>query len=482
MRQLFNLAFAVCITAAVLAPVSTATAAVIGGGDYGGGDLLPADGDTLSGTFTNVGTFHIAAGDMVFVDLAVPLSVAAALIDIDGTLDGTGAGSAGGASVPNIPVCVPSGTVTGIAGSGPGGGSGGRFGCNVHGSGGGGGGYGGVGGNSGQSIFDNAPPAPGGVMFGDATSPSINLGSGGGSGSSYNEGLIGSSGAGGAGGAAISLFGTVDLDGAILADGANGALPIGENGAGGGGGSGGGVLLDGSLSLNGLISATGGAGVTNTLFFFSSGGGGAGGRIKLFGCSSNGQGFISDVSGGGFDQSRNDFGDPIPATAGGAGTIHNGATAQCVDIDIKFCSNPNGYNCKSRGVTPVTIFGTQDFDATDIIVSTLQLCLTDLSDCTDSEPKNSSQADRGDPTTDIGAAQCTVIDGVEQDFRNPDGETDLDVAFHTQDVVNLIGCDTLSKGDASPTLVLIGETNDGSQFTSVPIGDVGVDQLLIQKN
>jgi hypothetical protein len=154
-----------------------------------------------------------------------------------------------------------------------------------------------------------------------------------------------------------------------------------------------------------------------------------------------------------------------------------------VDIDIKFCSNPNGYNCKSRGVTPVTIFGTQDFDASDIIVSTAMLCLADdLDTCTALAPKDSSVADRGDPTTDIGAAQCTVIDGVEQDFLNPDGETDLDIAFHTQDVVNLIGCDTLSKGDASPTLVLIGETNDGSLITSVPIGDVGVDQLLIQKN
>ena len=149
-----------------------------------------------------------------------------------------------------------------------------------------------------------------------------------------------------------------------------------------------------------------------------------------------------------------------------------------VDIDIKFCSNPNGYNCKSRGATPVTIFGTADFDVNDIDVSTLQLCLTDLSDCTDLEPKDSSQADRGDPTTDIGASQCVF----DEDFLNPDGETDLDVAFHTQDVVSVIGCDALSKGDASPTLVLIGETNSGTPITSVPVDDVGIDQLLIQKN
>lgn len=152
-----------------------------------------------------------------------------------------------------------------------------------------------------------------------------------------------------------------------------------------------------------------------------------------------------------------------------------------VDIDIKFCSNPNGYNCKSRGVTPVTVFGRSDFDVDDVDISSLQLCLADLSQCTASPPKDSSVFDRGDPTTDIGAAQCALDPfGEELDWLNQDGFDDLDVTFHTQEVVSVIGCDGLNKNDASPTLVLIGQTTGGMPITSVPIGDAGIDQLLIK--
>lgn len=172
-------------------------AAVIVGGDLGGGDLLPANGDILSGTFTNVGTFKIAAGDIIFVDPGVPLSIQAALIDIDGTLDGSGAGFAGGASVVNAGNCVATGTVTGNPGAGAGGGGGGTFGCNIHGSGGSGGGHGGSGGNSASWFGSNPPPVPGGSTVGDATSVSIDQGSGGGSGSRYSGFYPGSSGAGG---------------------------------------------------------------------------------------------------------------------------------------------------------------------------------------------------------------------------------------------------------------------------------------------
>jgi hypothetical protein len=153
-----------------------------------------------------------------------------------------------------------------------------------------------------------------------------------------------------------------------------------------------------------------------------------------------------------------------------------------VSIDIKFCSNPNAFNCRSRGNTPVTIFGSDELDVSDIDIDSLMLCLEDLSVCTSLLPQDSSIADRGDPTTDdIGASQCAVIDGVEQRFRTPDGLDDLDVAFDTQDLADVFGCNALSKGDASSTLVLVGETNSGRPITSVPIGDVGIDQL-VKKN
>jgi hypothetical protein len=156
-----------------------------------------------------------------------------------------------------------------------------------------------------------------------------------------------------------------------------------------------------------------------------------------------------------------------------------------VSVDIKFCSNPNAFNCKKGGVLPVTIFGTDDFDVTDIDISSLKLCTEDLSACTGA-PKDYSIADRGDPSIDLGAAQCAVIevdDGVfeEQDYLNMDGFLDLDAAFEASEVQAMLGefCGA-DKGAVSGTLVLTGTTIDGTAIISVPIGDVGIDQLLKQ--
>lgn len=157
------------------------------------------------------------------------------------------------------------------------------------------------------------------------------------------------------------------------------------------------------------------------------------------------------------------------------------APGQPADIDIKFCSNPNGYHCQKKGVLPVTVFGTAGLDVTDIDFATLQLCLaSDLSQCTSTPPRNWTFADRGDPTTDLGAAQCQVIDGVEQDFLNPDGLLDVDVRFESQEVAQLIDCGSLNKKDESPTLVLVGKLLSGADFQSFPLDDVGIDRLYIQ--
>lgn len=43
-----------------------------------------------------------------------------------------------------------------------------------------------------------------------------------------------------------------------------------------------------------------------------------------------------------------------------------------VDIDIKPGSFPNSINPKSMGVVPVTILGSDDFDVTDVDVTTLE--------------------------------------------------------------------------------------------------------------
>lgn len=303
-----------------LAP-SAASAALISGGNFGGADLTPSDGDILSGTFTNVGTFTLTPGTTVFIDQGTELSIAASQINIFGILDGTGAGFAGGPSVPNSPG-GGTGDQGGINGLGPGGGTGGMgglIGSFVHGTGGGGGGYGGAGGRSAPTL-SSPPTAAGGLAYGDATSFDISMGSGGGSGSKYTQpNLTGASGAGGAGGGAVSLFGTINLGGSILVDGDNGLLGARINSASGGGGAGGGVLLSGTLLLDGLISATGGNGGSgNNGGFPSAGGGGGGGRIKLFGSSLLGSNFAFDVSGGNGGPGRGGVSEP-----GANGTFFN---------------------------------------------------------------------------------------------------------------------------------------------------------------
>ena len=159
--------------------------------------------------------------------------------------------------------------------------------------------------------------------------------------------------------------------------------------------------------------------------------------------------------------------------------ISGDSSPQTVDIDIKFCSNPNAFNCKSKGKTPVTIFGTEDLDVADINISSLRICIDGT--CVESPPSSWSVADRGDPTTDLGAEECAIVEDVEQDYLNPDGYLDLDVAFDSQQIATLIDCSELVKNDVSDTLYLTGELVDGTPIYSEPVGDPGIDQLVKKK-
>ncbi len=154
-----------------------------------------------------------------------------------------------------------------------------------------------------------------------------------------------------------------------------------------------------------------------------------------------------------------------------------------IAIDIKFCSDPNAFNCKKKGVLPVTLFGSASLNVADIDISTLQLCTEDLSVCTNA-PVASSVADRGDPTSDLGAAQCAMleVDGglfEEQDYLRPDGYDDLDVAFDANEVQEMLGsfC-TMERNAVSGTLVIKGATYEGTPISSVPVGNTGIDQLV----
>jgi hypothetical protein len=171
----------------------------------------------------------------------------------------------------------------------------------------------------------------------------------------------------------------------------------------------------------------------------------------------------------------------IPGEFYGVDKIYYGITtfAVEVDIDIKFCSNPNAFNCKKKGVLPVTIFGTEDFAVADVDVSTLRLCTADLTACTNA-PRDYSIADRGNPESDLGAAICAIdtVTGLELDYLNPDTFDDMDVAFESSEVQDMLGtfCEGF-KGATSDPLVIVGETLDGTEIFSLPVPNVGIDQL-----
>ena len=176
----------------------------------------------------------------------------------------------------------------------------------------------------------------------------------------------------------------------------------------------------------------------------------------------------------------------VNTNAGGsAGCIDNVTLAISdiqVAIDIKFCSDPNAFNCKKKGVLPVTIFGTGDFDVTDIDTTTLQLCTEDLVNCTNM-PRDYSIADRGNPESDLGAAMCATDDlGDELDYLHPDGFLDLDAAFEASEVQDMLGTFCGSERNAvSESLVITGLTIDGRTIHSVPLDSTGIDQL-VKKN
>jgi hypothetical protein len=193
-----------------------------------------------------------------------------------------------------------------------------------------------------------------------------------------------------------------------------------------------------------------------------------------------------DIDCGGFDGLCSEYADCGGSTDNDGGGVPDECAIQ-VSIDIKFCSDPNAFNCKKKGVLPVTIFGTEFFDLLDPVsgldISSLQLCVAgDLSNCTN-EPKDFTVDDRGTPD-DAGADMCAIDPVTEEELRtlNPDGYLDIDAVFEASEVQAMLGdfCGG-PKEQSSPTLVIIGQTLDGTPIFSAPIGDDGIDQLVKKK-
>src|SRR3989338_1848081 len=179
----------------------SAHGATITGADYADTDLTPANGDTLSGIFTNVRLFQVGAGSTVFVAPSVSLTIYASTISISGTLNGGGRGQAGGnggaASAAGLNGFAAD---TGGSGAGTGGAPSGAASA----KGGGGGAGAGAGGNGAGSGGGTGGAAYGstGTVTGPISADDLFQGSGGGGGGG-NGSIEGGNGA--AGGAAIYL-------------------------------------------------------------------------------------------------------------------------------------------------------------------------------------------------------------------------------------------------------------------------------------
>jgi hypothetical protein len=94
-----------------------------------------------------------------------------------------------------------------------------------------------------------------------------------------------------------------------------------------------------------------------------------------------------------------------------------------LSIDIKPGSCPNPLNVKSRGLLPVAILGSEDFDVNTIVATSVRLAGV--------APIRDSYEDVGTPLVDANDCECST--------EGPDGFGDLTLKFETQEIVEAIG-------------------------------------------
>ncbi len=249
--------------------------------------------------------FQLDAADILTLINGSTLSINARKIIINGTVNGNGAGYAGGAS----------GSGTGNIGGGPGGGTP----ASPMNSGSGGGSYGGVGGTGGFDPGD--APGTGGAIYGTASGTDFDMGSGGAA-SDLNFG--------GAGGGALLLSAAyINIAGTINMNGTSAQQPGGGRGAGGG--AGGSVVSIGKdIVFSGVINANGGSGSIGTSTANDDGGSGSGGRIKFIATGVITNTGTTSVAGGPVGTN----GTGGAPTIGGTGTVFSGSFVAIDDLVI----------------------------------------------------------------------------------------------------------------------------------------------------
>ncbi len=139
------------------------------------------------------------------------------------------------------------------------------------------------------------------------------------------------------------------------------------------------------------------------------------------------------------------------------GTCLCGGGGVTVDFDIKPTSCPNPLNVKSKGVLPVAILGSDEFDVNEIDLATVQLEGVD--------PIRHAMEDVTTPVVDPqDECECTTA--------GPDGFFDLTLKFDLQSIVAAIG--PVVDGD-QVVLEISGALLDGTEF-------VGNDCIIIRAN
>jgi hypothetical protein len=115
-----------------------------------------------------------------------------------------------------------------------------------------------------------------------------------------------------------------------------------------------------------------------------------------------------------------------------------------VDIDIKPAGDPNAINPKSRGVAPVAILGSSDFDVTDVDISSIQFAGAPVA--TQRNRTLASLEDvNGDSYLDL------VMQFRVQDTDISPGDTEACLTGQTFAGQALEGCDSIrTPSDANP--------------------------------
>ncbi len=123
-----------------------------------------------------------------------------------------------------------------------------------------------------------------------------------------------------------------------------------------------------------------------------------------------------------------------------------------VAVDIKPGACPNPLNLKSRGVVPVAVLGTEDFDVNSIDLASIRL--------EGVAAIRSSYEDVAAPLADGNECDCTD--------EGPDGYTDLTLKFRTQQIAAALLPEfaDLEKNDVVP-LILTGTLTDGTPIEGI---------------